>query len=99
MADPSVGATLVDDNGKVAEVNNAGSAEARFWFRSIFHDKSTTASTWKLHLQNTSEKEAEVYLVAWLNAAKKRHGTYGRNAESRESPCVRHFVNFIFRSS
>jgi hypothetical protein len=70
MADSRVAATLVDEKGTIAGKNGAKSAESRAWFRSIFYDKPTTAGTWKIRLENTSDGEAEVLLVAWNNAMK-----------------------------
>ena len=70
MADSQVGVSLANHMGVVIGKNAAGSAESRSWFRSIFYDKATLAGTWKIHLENASDKEAEVLLVVWHDAVK-----------------------------
>ena len=70
MADPLVSATLVDNKGDVAGKNEAKTPEAAAWFRSIVVDKPTTAGTWKLKLENTSDRELEAILATWNDAAK-----------------------------
>jgi pimeloyl-ACP methyl ester carboxylesterase len=70
MAPADVSVTLVDDKGNAAGKNLSDSPESRGWFRSIFVDKPVTAGTWKLRLQNRSERELEAVLTSWANAAK-----------------------------
>jgi hypothetical protein len=71
MADPSISATLIDDKGVVIGKNLTKTPEAGSWFRSIFYDKPiTNAGTWKLKLENTSDREFEAILAAWSNAGK-----------------------------
>ncbi len=68
MGDPTISATLVDNTGKVAGKNVAGSPEARGYFRSIFVDHPVTAGTWKIRLENTGDREYEVVLTTWKDA-------------------------------
>ncbi|HEX8237658.1 MAG TPA: hypothetical protein VF600_16995 [Abditibacteriaceae bacterium] len=70
MADALVSATLVDDKATVVGKSLAKTPEASSWFRSIFFDKSTVAGTWKLKLENTSDRELEAVLSTWKDAAK-----------------------------
>lgn len=70
MAFSTVSATLLDAAGSIAGKNLAGSPEAGQWFRSIFVDKPVTAATWKLRLENTADREAEVVLTTWWDASK-----------------------------
>lgn len=70
MANPLVSATLVDDKGVVVGKNVTKTPEAAAWFRSIFFNKPTTAGTWKLQLENTSDRELEAILSTWKNAVK-----------------------------
>jgi hypothetical protein len=44
--------------------------EASGWFRSIFVEKDVTKGTWKLKLENTSDKEFEAVIAAWDNAGR-----------------------------
>ncbi|HUR97808.1 MAG TPA: alpha/beta hydrolase [Pyrinomonadaceae bacterium] len=70
MAPSDVSATLFNDADALIGKNLAKTAEATQWFRSIFFDKPTSASTWKLRLENTSDREAEVVLTTWANPAR-----------------------------
>ena len=70
MAMPDVSATLISPTGAVVGKNLAGVPEAGQWFRSIFFDGTTTAGTWKLKVENTSDSEREVFLTAWTNATR-----------------------------
>lgn len=70
MADASISATLVDDKGAVAGKNLTKTPEANGWFRSIFVNKAVNAGTWKLKLENTSDREFEAIIAAWGNAGK-----------------------------
>ena len=65
MADPLVSATLFDDKGVIAGENLTKTPAAYAWFRSIFVDKPTAAGTWKLKLENTSERDLEAVLGTW----------------------------------
>jgi pimeloyl-ACP methyl ester carboxylesterase len=70
MADAQISATLFDDKGAVAGKNLTKTPEANGWFRSIYVDKNVSGGTWRLKLENTSDKELETVLAAWKNAAK-----------------------------
>ena len=70
MAPSDVSATLFNDGNVSVGTNLAKSAEAAQWFRSIFVDKATTAGTWRLNLQNSSDRETEVILTTWAAANK-----------------------------
>ncbi len=68
MAVPMVSVKLLDPSGKNVGENLAETPQATAWFRSIFVDKNISAGTWKLRLENTSDKETEVVLTTWSNA-------------------------------
>ncbi|MET0753314.1 MAG: hypothetical protein ABWZ66_08065 [Pyrinomonadaceae bacterium] len=70
MADASVSATLFNDKGVIVGKNPAKTPEANSWFRSIFVNNAVSAGTWKLKLENTSDKEFEAIIAAWDNAGK-----------------------------
>ena len=70
MAEPSISATLFNDKGAIVGKNLAKTPEAGSWFRSIFVEKGVTAGTWKLKLENTSDKEFEAIVAAWSNAGR-----------------------------
>jgi hypothetical protein len=70
MANPSVSVSLLNDSGAIVGKNLADLPESKGWFRSIFIDRPITPATWKLKIENTSDKEAEIYLVAWHDATK-----------------------------
>ncbi|HKX84758.1 MAG TPA: alpha/beta hydrolase [Pyrinomonadaceae bacterium] len=70
MAISDVSATLFDAYGVVVGKNHTDDPEANQWFRSIFVNKPTTAGTWKLRLQSISDRETEVIMTSWSNAAK-----------------------------
>ena len=70
MAPSTVSATLLDQSGVVVGKNLTGSPEAAQWFRSIFVDKPTSVSTWKLKLENTNDREAEVVITTWVNVVR-----------------------------
>jgi hypothetical protein len=65
MADSQISATLFDEKGTIIGKNLAKTPAASAWFRSIYVDKPTTKTTWKLKLENTSDKEFEAILVCW----------------------------------
>ena len=56
MAAPDLTVTLVDDKGAAVGTNKAGTTESRMWFRSIFVDKPVNAGTWKIRVDNTSDR-------------------------------------------
>jgi hypothetical protein len=70
MADALVSATLFNDKGVVVGKNLTKTPEAAAWFRSIFFDQLTAAGTWKLKLENTSDRELEAILATWKDAVK-----------------------------
>jgi hypothetical protein len=70
MAVNTVSVSLADQSGAVIGKNLSGSPDASQWFRSIFIDKPTRASTWKLRLENTSDRESEVVLTTWATIAR-----------------------------
>jgi pimeloyl-ACP methyl ester carboxylesterase len=70
MADANISATLFNDKSVTVGKNLAKTPEASGWFRSIFVEKDVTKGTWKLKLENTSDKEFEVVIAAWDNAGK-----------------------------
>ncbi len=67
MASSDVSAILSNESNVVVGKNLSKTAEAAQWFRSIFYDKPTTAGTWRLKLENTSDREAEVVVTTWSN--------------------------------
>jgi hypothetical protein len=70
MADTQISATLVDEKGAVVGKNEAKTPAAATWFRSIFFDQPTVAGTWKLKLENTSDRDLETVVATWKNAGK-----------------------------
>jgi hypothetical protein len=70
MALPSVSASLFDASGAMVGKNLANTPEAGQWFRSIFFDKQVANGTWKLKLENTSDRETEVVLTTWADAVR-----------------------------
>lgn len=68
MAVSKVSATLFDTSGAIAGTNPADTPGAGQWFRSIFVEKQVTNGTWKLKLENTSDRETEVVLTTWADA-------------------------------
>lgn len=70
MAASDVTAILVDDKGVTAGKSVAGTPESHGWFRSIFHDRPVKSGTWKLRLENTSNRDVEAVVAAWTNAGK-----------------------------
>lgn len=70
MADPNISVTLIDANGNVVGKNLAQTSESRGWFRSIFVERPTTASTWRLRIENTGTLEYSAVLTTWANATK-----------------------------
>lgn len=64
MAASDVSATLVDANGAVVGTNLGGKPEASSWFRSIFVDRPVTGGTWKIRLENTSDRELAAIVAA-----------------------------------
>jgi hypothetical protein len=70
MAPAKISATLIDASGNEAAKNEAGSAESRAWFRSLYVDNEIVAGTWKLVLQNTAENELEAVVTMWTGATR-----------------------------
>jgi len=70
MASPEISATLVNDKGEIVGKNLTKTPEASAWFRSIYIDKNVTAGTWKMKLENTSDRQLEMIIAAWNNALK-----------------------------
>jgi hypothetical protein len=60
MAPSDISITVIDNTGRVVGTNAAGSPESRAWFRSIFVNNPVTSATWKIRLENTSERELSV---------------------------------------
>ena len=70
MAVSDISVTLLDPTGAVVGKNLSKTPESTQWFRSIFIDKPVTAATWKLKIENTSDRENEVVLTTWSGAVK-----------------------------
>lgn len=70
MAASDISVTLLDEKGVVIGKNPAKTPEASSWFRSIYVDKPISVGTWKLRLENTSERELEAVIAAWKDAVK-----------------------------
>ncbi|HEX8367435.1 MAG TPA: hypothetical protein VF604_02620 [Pyrinomonadaceae bacterium] len=70
MADSNVSATLSSDKGEVLGKNLTKTPEANLWFRSIFVNRNVSAGTWKLKLENTSDREHEAIIATWKDALK-----------------------------
>lgn len=70
MASSEISATLLNERGEIVGKNLTKTPEANTWFRSIFYDKATVKATWKLRLENSSDKELTAILAAWKNAVK-----------------------------
>lgn len=70
MADSQISATLFNEKGEIVGKNLAKTPEASGWFRSIYYDQPTTSGTWKLKLENTSDKEFEAVIATWKDAVK-----------------------------
>ncbi len=70
MASPEVSATLLNEKGVIVGKNLTKTQEANTWFRSIFVEKGVTSGTWKLKLENSSDRELEVILATWSDVLK-----------------------------
>ena len=70
MADAQISATLFNDKGAIVGKNLTKTPESAAWFRSIYVDKDIPGGTWKVKLENTSERESEAVLATWKNAVK-----------------------------
>lgn len=68
MALSDVSVTLFDQNGRIVGKNQAKSPEASAWFRSIYVDEKVATGTWKLRLENTSDRELEAVFASWNGA-------------------------------
>ena len=70
MASNEISATLFNDKGVIAGKNLTKTPEANAWFRSIYFDKAVASGTWKLKLENTSDRELEAIIATWKDAVK-----------------------------
>ena len=70
MAASDISATLFNDKGAIVGKNLTKTPESAAWFRSIFVDKDVTNGTWKLKLENTSDRDLEAVLTTWKDAVK-----------------------------
>jgi len=70
MAASDISATLFNDKGAMVGKNLTKTPEANAWFRSIYVDANVTGGTWKLKLENTSDRELEAILATWKDAVK-----------------------------
>ncbi len=68
MASNEISATLFNDKGAIAGKNLTKTPEANAWFRSIFVEKEVSGGTWKLKIENTSERQLEAIIAAWSGA-------------------------------
>jgi hypothetical protein len=68
MASNQVSAVLINDKSIVAGKNLAKTIESNAWFRSIYINQAVEQGNWSLKLENTSDRESEVFLTTW-NAA------------------------------
>ena len=68
MASNEISATLFNEKGVIVGKNLTKTPEANAWFRSIFVDKNVTNGTWKLKLENTSDRELEAIIATWSDA-------------------------------
>jgi hypothetical protein len=68
MADAEISATLYNERGEIVGKNSVNTPAAATWFRSIFVEKGVTGGTWKLKLENTSDRELEAVVAAWKDA-------------------------------
>ncbi len=68
MASNEISATLYNEKDVLVGKNLTKMPDANAWFRSIFVDKNVTTGTWKLKLENTSERELEAIIAAWSGA-------------------------------
>jgi hypothetical protein len=65
-----ISATLVNDKGIVVGKSLAKTPAANAWFRSIYFEKGVAAGTWKLKVENTSDRELELVVATWKDAVK-----------------------------
>ena len=70
MASPEISATLYNEKGEIVDKNLTKTPEANAWFRSIFVDKKVAGGTWKLKLENASERDLEAVIATWNGAVK-----------------------------
>ena len=70
MGASDISVTLFDDKGIKVGSNLASKPESRSWFRSIFVEKLVAAGTWKLKVENTSDRELEAIFTSWGNVVK-----------------------------
>lgn len=70
MAASDISATLFDAKGAEVGKNLTKTPEANVWFRSIFVDRSVSGGTWKLKLENASDRELEAVIATWKDTLK-----------------------------
>ncbi len=70
MADAEISATLFNEKGETVGKNLTKTPAANNLFRSIFVDQNLTGGTWKLKLENASDRELEAILATWKDAVK-----------------------------
>ena len=70
MASPEISATLFNEKGEIVGKNLAKTPEANAWFRSIYVDNNVADGTWKLKIENASERKLEAVIATWKNAVK-----------------------------
>jgi hypothetical protein len=70
MAPVDISVTLINEKGEIVGKNLTKTPEANMLFRSIFYDQPLTKATWKLKLENTSDKEFGAILATWKNAVR-----------------------------
>lgn len=70
MGASELSVTLFDDKGFKTGSNLSSKLESRSWFRSIFVERLVAAGTWKLKVENTSERELEAIFTSWGNVVK-----------------------------
>jgi pimeloyl-ACP methyl ester carboxylesterase len=70
MADAGISATLFNEKGEIVGKNLTKTPAANNLFRSIFVDQNVTGGTWKLKLENASDRELEAIFATWKDAVK-----------------------------
>ncbi|HVE55307.1 MAG TPA: choice-of-anchor X domain-containing protein [Pyrinomonadaceae bacterium] len=72
MAAPTVSAVLINDKGAVVGKSLAGTAQAKFDFRSIPIENAPANGVWKLRLENTGTAETSVVVSVWTDSSANR---------------------------
>jgi pimeloyl-ACP methyl ester carboxylesterase len=65
LANPDVGVSLIDPSGKVRAENLKDSVEARGLFRVLFVGGNIQSGTWRLKIENSSDRERIVLATVW----------------------------------